>query len=105
MSTSKDFCNYVVDQLSDLPNITTRPMMGEYLIYCDGVLIGGIYDERLLLKEVPSLAKFDLPQVTPYSTAKRTMFYLEDLDDRAKLQEIILAAYQDLSFNQTPKQK
>lgn len=100
MSTSKEFCAYVLDQLNELNDITARPMMGEFLLYYRGTLFGGIYDERLLIKEVPSNVKYNLPKVIPYEGAKRTMYHVEDLDDRGRVTEIILATYPDL-----PKKK
>lgn len=100
MATSKEYCNFILEQLSSLGDITARPMMGEYLLYYQGVLFGGIYDERLLIKEVPSNAKYGLPQVIPYDGAKRTMYYIEDVDNIDLLKEIIEATYPDL-----PKKK
>ena len=101
MATSKAYQEFIAEQLSELDDITLRPMMGEYLLYYRGVLVGGIYDERVLIKESPSTEKYALPQVIPYETAKRTMYHIEDVDDRAKMMEIIEAAYEDLK--QLPK--
>lgn len=100
MATSKEFCDYVLGQLDLLDDIQVRPMMGEYLLYYRDVLVGGIYDERLLLKETPSLAKYCLPQVVPYDSAKRTMFYVEDLEDKDNFKELILATYAELVKNE-----
>lgn len=97
MSTTKDTCAYILDLIALPDDVTARPMMGEFLLYYRGVLIGGIYDDRLLLKETPAVAQYQLPQVLPYSSAKRTMYNVEDLDDRARLQEMIVATYQDLA--------
>ena len=91
MATSKEFCNYIIEQLSELEGIIARPMMGEFLLYYQGTHFGGIYDGRLLIKETPTNATYDLPRAIPYETAKRTMYHLEDLDDKKKLKEIILA--------------
>lgn len=96
MSTSKEFKDYVIEQLSSLENVTCRPMMGEFLLYQDGTLFGGIYDEKLLLKEVDSVRKYNLPQVIPYASAKRTMFYVEELDDTEKLAELVRATVAEL---------
>lgn len=97
MTTSKEYCDYILECLDQPVALTVRPMMGEYLLYYRGTLIGGIYDEQLLLKEVPGTAKYHLEQVIPYASAKRTMYLVENLDDKAKLQEIILATYNELS--------
>lgn len=51
MSSTKEYRDFILEQLRDLPGITCRPMMGEYLLYLDGVLFGGIYDDRLLVKK------------------------------------------------------
>lgn len=96
MSTSKEFKDYVIEQLSSLENVTCRPMMGEFLLYQDGTLFGGIYDEKLLLKEVDGVRKYNLPQVVPYASAKRTMFYVEELDDTEKLAELVRATVAEL---------
>lgn len=96
MSTSKEFKDYVLGQLSSLENVTCRPMMGEFLLYQDGTLFGGIYDEKLLLKEVDGVRKYNLPQAIPYSSAKRTMFHVEDLDDTEHLRELVLATVVEL---------
>ena len=96
MATSKDFCNFILEQLSSLGDVTCRPMMGEYLLYHRSVLVGGIYDERVLLKETPSNQSQNLPQVIPYDGAKRTMYFVEDPDDAERLITLIQNAYQDL---------
>ena len=52
MATSKEYKDFIIEQLSILSDITYRPMMGEYLLYYKGILFGGIYDDRLLVKKV-----------------------------------------------------
>lgn len=96
MTTSKEFCNYVLEQLDSLGEVTCRPMMGEYLLYYQGVLVGGIYDERILLKETPSNQSLELTRVIPYNGAKRTMYQVEDPDNAEQLIELIQNTYQDL---------
>ena len=54
MASSKAFLDFVLDQLSGLEGIKYRPMMGEYLLYCRGKVVGGVYDDRLLIKPLPS---------------------------------------------------
>lgn len=58
MASSKEYLEYITEQLSDLENITYRSMMGEYIIYYKGKIIGGIYDDRLLVKPVKSAVKY-----------------------------------------------
>lgn len=96
MTTSKDFCEYVLEQINLPKDIRVRPMMGEYLMYYHDTLIGGIYDERLLLKEIPALSQYNFPQVIPYDGAKRTMHHVEDLDDQTKLHDIFMTIRDDL---------
>jgi len=100
MATSKEFANQVLQQFSTFGDTKIRPMMGEYLLYQDGILIGGIYDERVLLKTTEHNQKYDLPTQLPYSSAKRLMYALDDLDDLDRAREIIITTIQDL-----PKQE
>lgn len=88
MSSSKEYRDFVLEQLSDLPNIDCRPMMGEFLLYFDGVLFGGIYDDRLLVKIVPENEKYNMTTEIPYEKGK-PMYFVEDIDDKQKLAEII----------------
>ena len=88
MASSKEFRDYVLVQLAEL-NVTSRPMMGEYLLYKDGVYFGGVFDDRLLVKIVKDNEEYDMQQTLPYEGAK-TMYLVEDLDDREKLVRIVL---------------
>ena len=63
MASSRDFLNFILEQLSDLDEITYKPMMGEFMLYYRGKLIGGIYDDRLLVKPVKSAIEY-MPQAT-----------------------------------------
>lgn len=89
MATTKDYRDYILEQLSLLDSITCRPMMGEYLLYYDNILFGGIYDSRLLVKIVESNKKYNLEEVIPYKGAK-PMYLVDCLDDREALREIVL---------------
>ena len=64
-------------------------MLGEFLLCSDGVLFGGIYDDRLLVKRVPENAKYNMDEVVPYKNAK-PFYFVEDVDDKEKLAEIII---------------
>ena len=88
MASTKEYRDFILEQLSEAPNITCRPMMGEYLLYSDGVLFGGIYDDRLLVKKVPENAEYDMSEVVPYKNAK-PMYFVEDVDNKGRLAEII----------------
>ena len=89
MSSTKEYKDYILEQLSELPGITCRPMMGEFLLYLDGVLFGGIYDDRLLVKIVPETKDYQMPAEIPYPKGK-PMYLIEDVDDKDLLKEIII---------------
>ena len=106
MATSREFCDEILAGIGfSADELTVRPMMGEFLLYYRGVLVGGIYDGRLLIKETTGNQDKHLEQVIPYDSAKRTMYYVEDLDDKPKAQEIILTAYSELLSGKKAKGK
>ena len=88
MASTKEYRDFILEQLSETPNITCRPMMGEFMLYSDGLIFGGIYDDRLLVKRVPDNAKYGMDEVVPYKNAK-PFYFVEDVDDKEKLAEII----------------
>ena len=88
MASTKEYRDFVLEQLSEAPNITCRPMMGEYLLYSAGILFGGIYDDRLLVKIVPENKQYHMQDSIPYDGAK-PMYFVEDVDDKEKLAEIV----------------
>ena len=87
MASTKEYRDYILEQLSLVPGITCRPMMGEFLLYADGVLFGGIYDDRLLVKKTDGNAEFDMSEALPYEGAK-PMYLVDEVDDRERLKEI-----------------
>ncbi len=89
MASSKDYLTYVLDLLSSLDEITSRPMMGEYILYYRGKVFGGIYDDRFLIKPTKSvLQKIEDPHYElPYDGAKEMI--LIDSEDREFLQDLI----------------
>ena len=95
MSTTKEYKAYVLEQLNILDNITCRPMMGEYLLYHNGILFGGIYDDRLLVKIVESNKKYQMQESIPYEGAK-SMYLVGDTDNPEKLKDIVLDTCKDL---------
>ena len=88
MASTKAYLEFILEQLSDIPGLTYRPMIGEYLLYSDGTLFGGIYDDRLLIKKSLNI-NLDLPEVLPYDGAKTPMYFIENVDDKSQLTEII----------------
>ena len=95
MATTKDYRDFVLEKLSLLDNITYKPMMGEYLLYYNKVLFGGIYDNRLLVKIVDSNKKYNMQKSIPYENAK-PMYLVSDVDNIETLINIILDTYKEL---------
>lgn len=93
MSSTKEYKDFILESL-ELDDITFRPMMGEYLLYYKKVLLGGIYDNRLLVKKVDSNKKYNMIISIPYEGAKP--MYLVNLEDKELLKNIILDTYEDL---------
>ena len=94
MATTKEYKEFILEQLN-FDNITCRPMMGEYLLYYNGVLFGGIYDDRLLIKKVDGNKKYNMKESIPYEGAK-AMYLVEDVDNIDLLKEIVISTYEDL---------
>ena len=98
MATSKDFIDYIKEQLREVPEVTFRPMMGEYLVYYRGKMLGDICDNRLLVKPV-EVAKTLLPDAEmqlPYDGAKTPLILVENIDDGEFLKELFEAMYLEL---------
>ena len=89
MASTKEYRDFILGQLSILGDITYKPMMGEYLLYSDGLLFGGVYDDRLLIKKVETNKKYNMEEVIPYETAK-PMYLVEDVDDIDTLIDVII---------------
>ena len=96
MACTREYLDFVLEQLSTVENITYRPMMGEYIIYCGGKVIGGIYDDRFLVKPTKSAKALlpDAPLETPYEGAKE--MFLPDIDSKELLARLIPAVAKDL---------
>ena len=103
MASSKDYLEYVLDQLSSLNDISYRAMMGEYIIYYQGKIVGGIYDDRFLVKPTKSALDLmpDASRELPYEGAKE-MLLVEDVDDRDFLNDLLNAMVDELP---APKKK
>ena len=98
MTSSRYYLDFVLDRLSDVDDVTYRPMMGEYILYFKGKVIGGIYDDRFLVKPTKS-AKRLMPEAayeTPYAGAK-DMLLVDNIDDSDFLRELLEALYADLT--------
>lgn len=98
MTSSRNYLDFVLDRLSDVDDVTYRLMMGEYILYFKGKVIGGIYDDRFLVKPTKS-AKRLMPEAayeTPYTGAK-DMLLVDNVDDSDFLRELPEALYADLT--------
>ena len=95
MATTKEYKDYILEQLSLLDEIKCRPMMGEYLLYYKDVLFGGLYDDRFLVKIVNNNKKYKMDKAIPYNNAKE-MYLVSDVDDRELVKSIVLDTWGDL---------
>ena len=97
MASSKGYLDYILEQLSELNDVAYRAMMGEYIIYYRGKVIGGIYDDRFLVKPAKSAVALmpDADEESPYEGAKR-MLLVDNVEDREFLRELIEAMYEEL---------
>ena len=103
MASSKGYLDYILEQLSETGEISYRAMMGEYIIYCREKVIGGIYDDRFLVKPTKNAGKM-MPNASreiPYEGAKE-MLLVEDIDDRDFLNKLLNAMVDELP---APKKK
>ena len=94
MASSKEYLDFILEQLSQLEDLTFRAMMGEYIIYYRGKIVGGIYDDRFLVKPTKS-AKAMMPDAQyelPYEGAKE-MLLVDDVDNREFLCDLLSAMY------------
>lgn len=103
MASSREYLKFILEQLSGLEEIGSRAMMGEFIIYYKGKIVGGIYDNRFLIKPVSSAVKLmpDAPYELPYEGAKE-MILVENIDDRSFLEKLLNAMYEELP---QPKKK
>ena len=103
MASSKEYLNFILDQLSGLDEISYRAMMGEYIVYYRGRIVGGIYDDRFLVKPTKSAVSMmpDADKELPYEGAKE-MLLVDNVENREFLQELLNAMYDELP---APKKK
>lgn len=97
MASSKAYLDFILEQLSELEEITYRAMMGEYIIYYRGKIVGGIYDDRLLVKPVKSAISIMLNATyeLPYEGAKE-MLLVDDVDNKGFLTRLFKSMYDEL---------
>lgn len=97
MATSKEYYNFIMEQFSGLENVRSRKMMGEYIIYYKDKVVGGIYDNRFLVKSTESARNFmpDAPLELPYENARK-MLLVESINDRQFLADLLNAMIEEL---------
>ena len=97
MASKKEYLDFILEQLSDLDEIGYRSMMGEYILYYRGKVVGGIYDNRFLVKSVKSAVALmpNAEMELPYKGAKE-MLLVDDLENREFLRKLLEAMYEDL---------
>ena len=103
MASSKEYLDFILDQLSGLDEISCRAMMGEYIVYYRGRIVGGIYDDRFLVKPTKSAVAMmpDADKELPYEGAKEVLL-VDNVENREFLQELLNAMYDELP---APKKK
>ena len=97
MSSSKEYMDFIIEQLSSIEDMTYRKMMGEYVIYYKGKVVGGVYDDRFLIKITPSAISImpDAERQLPYEGGKE-MLLVDDPEDREKLDRLVRSVYAEL---------
>ncbi len=103
MPSTKEYTDFILEQLAELHEVTSLRMMGEYIVYYRGKVIGGVYDDRFLVKATPSARDKmpDAPLQKPYEGAKE-MLLVDNVDNRDFLAELLRAMYDELP---EPKKK
>ena len=103
MASTKEYLDFVLEQLSELDEVSSRAMMGEYILYYRGKVFGGIYDDRLLVKPVPAAVMVmpDAELELPHDGAKE-MLLVDDVDNRVFLCELVQSMWEELP---EPKKK
>ena len=97
MASSREYLDFILEQLSGLEDVSWRGMMGEFILYCKGRIAGGIYDDRLLVKPVKA-AREMMPEAEaelPYEGAK-PMLLVDNVDNREFLTKLFTAMYPEL---------
>lgn len=94
MASNKEYLDYVLDLLREVDGVSFKKMMGEYILYKNDVIFGGIYDNRFLVKNVPSLKEYELKEQTPYQGGKPLL--LIESENTGEIKEIVMKIYRDL---------
>ena len=97
MASSKDYLDFVLELLRNMRGITYKKMMGEYVLYKDGIVFGGVYDDRFLIKKTKSSLELSLKEIIPYPGSKGLL--LLDSEDPDEIEEIVKNIIKDLKSN------
>lgn len=97
MASSREYLDFIMEQLAGVDGASYRAMMGEYIVYCRGKIVGGVYDDRFLVKPAKSARAMmpDAPLELPYEGAKE-MLLVDNVDDRELLRELVEAVWAEL---------
>lgn len=106
MASTKEYLDFVMEQLSGLDELSSRAMMGEYILYYRGRIFGGVYDDRLLVKPVSMALRLmpDAEMEPPYNGAKE-MILVDNVDDRQFLCELVESMWEELPMKKSKKKK
>ena len=106
MASTKTYLQFILDQLAGLEGIAHRAMMGEYILYYREKIVGGVYDDRLLLKITPAAEALlpSAPKEAPYEGAK-PMLLVEDVENRELLERLLREMYDELPQPKPRKQR
>ena len=96
MASSQDYLAFVLELLRNLSGITYKKMMGEYILYKDLIIFGGVYDNKFLTKKTPSIIEYGFKEVTPYPGAKPML--LIDIEDNDEIEQIVLKIINDIKL-------
>ena len=94
MASTKDYFEFVLELLREVKGISYKKMMGEYVLYKDDIVFGGVYDNRFLIKKTPYSDSLNLKEIIPYPTSKG--LYLIDSEDPDEIRDIVLQVVKDL---------
>lgn len=97
MASSKDYLTYVLELLREVRGISYKRMMGEFMLYKDGTIFGGIYDNRFLIKKTKSLESLGLKEQIPYLDGKPML--LVDSEDSGEIKKLVDKSFKDLQFS------
>ena len=94
MATNQDYFTFVLELLREVDGISSKKMMGEYILYKDNIIFGGVYDNRFLMKKTKALEEEDFKEVIPYPSAKP--MYLIDSEDSEYISELVTKTIKSL---------